>query len=199
MLTKIGKIISLSASSAFSIFMLSIILGAHVAEAACARRTRSNWNTTWAFCNLSSTFQSKVRTAFSTWDASDKYSYVEASSACTYAFSWSIASFNTRGWGTVPGTTIVAYNSSGNVVGANSYFNSDRTFFDSSCDGCTWPSGQFDRGTVALHEIGHWAKLDHPQDCGQASNGAVMDVTYVTKKYLRQDDLTGLSLLGVKK
>jgi hypothetical protein len=199
MLTKIGKIISFSASSVFSIFMLSIILGAHVADAACARKPRANWNTTWAFCNLNSTFQSKVRIAISTWDASDKYSYVEASSACTYAFSWSITSFNSRGWGIVPGTTVVVYNSSGNVIGATSFFNGDRTFFDSSCDGCSWTTGQFDRLTVALHEIGHWAKLDHPQDCGQGSNGAVMDPANVTKKYLRQDDLTGLSLLGVKK
>src|SRR5574341_331633 len=151
-----------------------------------------------AFCNVPDAFVSKTRLAISEWNVHDKYSYTEQSPACAYAFSWGYTSFTSRGWGTVPGTTVTYKETNGTkLTGAVSYFNSDKTWFNSTVQGQTWPSGQYDRRTVALHEIGHWMYLDHPTVCGNNHPEAVMHPNPVTKHYLADDDKNGLYALGI--
>jgi hypothetical protein len=138
-------------SGMLTLITLALFLSAKVAEASCPIKVRANFSTTWAFCNVSTAFQSKVRAAISIWNASDDYSYTEKPSACVYAFSWSQASFSAKSWGTVPGTTFLSFDGGGKVTGAISYFNTDKSGYDSTCDGCAWPPNTYERQTIALH------------------------------------------------
>lgn len=179
-----------------------LLVVTQVVEAACTtgNSTRLNWNSYWSFqCNVPSAFQSKVTSAVNTWDASDKYTYVAGGVCPPYAFNWGYTSFSAAGYGSSPGTTFTYRDSNNKITGASSYFNSDKTWFDSTVENQNWPSGQFDRRTVALHEIGHWMYINHPSACGQSHPEAVMEPTYVTKTYLRSDDLLGLAQLGILK
>jgi hypothetical protein len=182
----------------FALVILLLLTATGITYAACPVDTRANWTTYWAFCNVPSGWQSKIRTAISTWDASDKYLYSEQSPACVYAFSWTKASFSSKGWGTAPGTTSLGW-SGGKLVSAVSYYNTDKNWYDSGGDGYWWSPGWYDRRTVALHETGHWMVLFHPSQCGQSHPEAVMEPTTQTKWYLRTDDLNGLQQLGIKK
>ncbi len=180
------------------LIILLLLTVSGISYAACSVDTRANYSTSWAFCNVPGDWQSQIRTAISTWDASDVYLYLEQSPACVYAFSWASASFSSTGWGTVPATTFLDWNSNGKATGAISYYNTDKNWYDSGGDGYWWSSGWYDRRTVALHETGHWMVLIHPSQCEQNHPEAVMEPVPQTKWYLRTDDLNGLQALGIK-
>jgi len=164
----------------------------------CTFGTRYSATTYWAFCNTPSEFQDKARSAKSTWDSYDTYNYVEYSPSCGFAFQWGYTSFSSQGWGTVAATTWYAWRN-GQVDGAQSYFNSDKNWYNSGADGYYWSSDWYDRQTVALHEIGHWMAINHPSSCGENHPEAVMEPIEQTKWWPRTWDLDQLTYLGVKK
>jgi hypothetical protein len=93
--------------------------------------------------------------------------------------------------------TSLSFDGAEKVTSASSYFNSDKSWYDSTCEGCSWPAGWYDRVTTALHETGHWMYLHHPSLLWPESPRSGHGRTYTPKSYLRNDDLDGLFRLGI--
>jgi hypothetical protein len=95
----------------------------------------------------------------------------------------------------VPGWTVSsATQGSASMTWANTYLNSDWTW--NTTGTMNQAQMQVDVRTVTTHELGHWLRLLHPNQCHAPSateNAAVMTPNFVQKWNLNSDDIAAIA------
>ena len=136
---------------------------------------------------LPASWQNAYVFAAARWNSSPSDWQLNYGSNCG-DFTASRINFNSPYWPTIPGITFADIDGN-TVVGATSYLNTNFTWSFYQEEGSSMGDEEdpclpyCDVGTIMVHEIGHWARLNHG-DCSTS----VMCVNYKVRRFLSSHD-----------